>query len=168
MTHGDLLVEGDLSYKRYRRVVRSAWFRFGYWLVPAWFRLLVAWILRSASQRKLAVVEPYAFPIDLALSQTWLERHQAQDLLMGHLHREELHEHPGGGRTQMIPGWSPREGPHFRFGDERPRLALFSAQVDAAGGEQGLAAPGLDQDDEAGASALDAGGRRQGQGPLPA
>lgn len=169
VTHGDLLVEGDLSYKRYRRVVRSGWFRFGYWLVPAWFRLLVAWILRRASQRKLAVVEPYAFPIDLPKSAAWLARHEAQDLLMGHLHREELHEHEGGGRTQMLPGWSPSQGPHFRFGDERPRLATFgSAQVEAPGGEDGLAAPGLDEDDQAGASPLDAGGRRHGQGPLPA
>lgn len=116
VTHGDLLVEGDHSYKRYRRVIRSSLFHFAYWIVPVWFRLIVAWLLRRASRRKLVNVEPFAFPIDLELSQEWLERHQAQDLLMGHLHREELHEHGEGRATRMLPGWGDRRGPHFVLG----------------------------------------------------
>jgi UDP-2,3-diacylglucosamine hydrolase len=126
VTHGDLLVEGDRSYKRYRRVVRSWWFRLGYWLVPVWFRLIVAWLLRSASQRKLARVEPYAFPVDLQLSQSWLTRHGAQDLLMGHLHREELHTHEGGQTTRLLPGWTSKSGPHFVLEAElEPQLVAY-------------------------------------------
>jgi UDP-2,3-diacylglucosamine hydrolase len=115
VTHGDLLVAGDLSYKRYRRCVRSWWFHLGYWLVPAWFRLFVARILRGASERKLSRVEPYAFPIDLERSQEWLARHEARELLMGHLHREETHEH-GETVTRMLPGWHAGSGPHFVLG----------------------------------------------------
>jgi len=116
VTHGDLLVAGDRSYKRYRRVVRSWWFRFGYWLVPTWFRLLVAYLLRGASERKLAQVEPSAFPIDLERSQAWLADHDARELLMGHLHREEVHEHAEGRATRMLPGWGDASGPHFVLG----------------------------------------------------
>ncbi|MGE0712884.1 MAG: UDP-2,3-diacylglucosamine diphosphatase [Planctomycetota bacterium] len=129
VTHGDLLVAGDRSYKRFRRVVRSWWFRLGYWLVPVWFRLLVAWLLRGASQRKLAKVEPYAFPVDTALSQAWLAQHGARDLLMGHLHREELHEHPEGRTTRMLPGWSAAAGPHFVLGPPA-ELQRFEADLE--------------------------------------
>lgn len=134
VTHGDLLVEGDLSYKRYRRVVRSWWFRLCYWLVPAWFRLWVAHRLRGASHRKLAKVEPFAFPIDLDLSQSWLAQHQAQDLLMGHLHREELHEHAEGRATRMLPGWAPRKGPYFVLGAPA-RLECFEPGASPASSE---------------------------------
>ena len=141
VTHGDLLVAGDRSYKRYRRVVRSWWFRFGYWLVPSWFRLGVAWTLRSASQRKLANVEPYAFPIDLELSQSWLEQHAAQDLLMGHLHREEVHEHAGGRATRMLPGWGDGTGPHFVIGPAA-ELQVFQGVARASGTQTPPDGPG--------------------------
>lgn len=113
VTHGDLLVEGDHAYRRYRRAVRSWWFHLGYRVVPVWFRLFVARLLRGASQRKLSRVTPYAYPIDLATSQSWLAAHEARELLMGHLHRAEHHAHPGGGATRMLAGWSAAAGPYF-------------------------------------------------------
>jgi UDP-2,3-diacylglucosamine hydrolase len=115
VTHGDLLVAGDRSYKRYRVCVRSWWFHLGYRIVPLWFRLFVARLLRGASERKLVEVEPYAFPIDLERSQAWQREHGAKELLMGHLHREETHEH-GEAVTRMLPGWGPGRGPHFVLG----------------------------------------------------
>lgn len=116
VTHGDLLVEGDLSYKRYRRHVRSWWFRFGYWLVPTFVRLAVGLLLRRASTRKLGKVEAYAFPVDVAEAERWLDRYDAREVLMGHLHREEVHDHPGGRRTLMLPPWGGAEGPYFVVG----------------------------------------------------
>lgn len=118
VTHGDLLVAGDHSYKRYRRVVRSGWFRLGYRIVPVWFRLLVARLLRGASQRKLVKVTPYAFPVDTTEAARWLARRGAEDLLMGHLHREETHELPGGRAARMLPGWSATAGPYFEVGPQ--------------------------------------------------
>lgn len=125
VTHGDLLVEGDRSYKRYRRVVRSAWFRFGYWLVPTFVRLAVARLLRGASERKLAKVEPLAYPVDVERATAWQEEHAAEELLMGHLHREETHARAGR-TTRMLPGWTDDEGPHFVLGPES-RLERFRA-----------------------------------------
>lgn len=125
VTHGDLLVQGDHSYRRYRTVVRSALFRLCYWLVPTFVRLWAARRLRGASTRKLSRVEPLSFPIDLGESQTWLEHYQARDLLMGHLHREETHDHGQGRATRMLPGWTPGLAPHFVVGPEaelRPGL----------------------------------------------
>lgn len=116
VTHGDLLVKGDHSYRRYRRVVRSALFRLFYWLVPVFVRLWAAHRLRAASTRKLSKVEPLSFPIDLELSQSWLAHHQARELLMGHLHRAEVHEHGAGRVTRMLPGWGPGRAPHFLLG----------------------------------------------------
>lgn len=116
VTHGDLLVQGDHSYRRYRAVVRSALFRLCYWLVPTFIRLWAAHRLRGASTRKLSRVEPYSFPIDLRESEAWLEHFQARDLLMGHLHREETHDHGQGRATRMIPGWGPGRAPHFVVG----------------------------------------------------
>jgi UDP-2,3-diacylglucosamine hydrolase len=124
VTHGDLLVEGDLSYKRYRWWVRSWWFHFTYRLVPVWVRLWVAGLLRGASERKLTKLEPYAFPIDLARSQEWQTRHKAKELLMGHLHRDETHEH-GECTTRMLPPWGPGQGPHFVLGPTS-ELKIFS------------------------------------------
>jgi UDP-2,3-diacylglucosamine hydrolase len=126
VTHGDLLVAGDESYKRYRSVVRSGCFHVGYWLFPASWRLAVARLLRRSSERKLARVEPYAFPIDLARSQAWLEAHGAQELLMGHLHREEAHDHQGGRRTSMLPGWIDGQAPYFLLGSPS-QLKVFGA-----------------------------------------
>lgn len=124
VTHGDLLVKGDLSYKRYRRFVRSWVFHTAYWIVPKWFRLPVARLLRGASKRKLVQVEAYDFPIDLERSQAWMRKHGARELLMGHLHREEKHEH-GGAVTRMLPGWGPESGPHFVFGPNS-ELKIFA------------------------------------------
>ncbi|MCA8926226.1 MAG: hypothetical protein KDD82_30745 [Planctomycetes bacterium] len=115
VTHGDLLVSGDRSYKRYRRCVRSALFRFGYWLVPSFVRLAVAHLLRGASERKLAKVEPLAFPIDVPLATAWQLEHEAEELLMGHLHRAETHA-VDGRTTRMLPGWTDDCGPHFVLG----------------------------------------------------
>lgn len=112
VTHGDLLVEGDHSYRRYRRWVRAGWFHLGYRIVPVWFRLLVARWLRGASRRKLSRVTPYAFPIDLTGSQAWQAEHGAQELLMGHLHRAEHHPH-GERATHMLAGWTDAGGPYF-------------------------------------------------------
>lgn len=106
-------------------MIRAWPFRLGYRLVPEWFRLLVARVLRGASQRKLARVEPLAFPIDLALSERWLRDLDARELLMGHLHREEAHDHPEGRATRMLPGWGAREGPHFVLGPAS-RLERFA------------------------------------------
>ena len=66
--------------------------------------------------RKLSRVEPYSFPIDLGESESWLEHFQARDLLMGHLHREETHDHGEGRATRMLPGWGPGRAPHFVVG----------------------------------------------------
>ena len=118
VTHGDLLVLGDHGYRRYRRVVRSAAFRLGYRVVPTWFRLLVAAVLRRASRRKLRRVTPLAFPLDLELCAAWLAHHAADELLCGHLHRAERHVHPGGGVTRMLPGWSDDGAPHFALGGQ--------------------------------------------------
>jgi UDP-2,3-diacylglucosamine hydrolase len=127
ITHGDLLVEGDLSYKRYRRVIRSWPLRLGYRLVPEWFRLFVAHRLRGASLRKLSRVEPLSFPIDLPRAWGWLDQLGAGELLMGHLHREEHHEDDRGRATSMLPGWGARTGPHFVLapGSERSELRSF-------------------------------------------
>ena len=123
VTHGDLLVAGDRSYKRYRRVVRSPLFRFGYWLVPSFVRLAVAHLLRGASRRKLAKVEPLAFPVDVELATAWQSEFSAEELLMGHLHREEVHTREGR-TTRMLPGWTDDTGPHFTLGPESA-LAAF-------------------------------------------
>lgn len=124
VTHGDLLVKGDHSYRRYRRVVRSALFRLFYWLVPVFVRLWAARRLRAASTRKLSKVEPLSFPIDLELSQIWLSDHGAGELLMGHLHRAEVHEHEGGRVTRMLPGWAPGKAPYFLLGPAAELRAL--------------------------------------------
>ncbi|MBL4847342.1 MAG: metallophosphoesterase [Planctomycetes bacterium] len=116
VTHGDLLVKGDTGYRRYRAVVRSSLFRLCYWLVPVFVRLWTARRLRGASQRKLSRVAAYSFPIDLEKSEAWLTHHQARDLLMGHLHREETHDHGAGRVTRMLPGWGPGRTPHFVLG----------------------------------------------------
>lgn len=125
VTHGDLLVEGDRSYRRYRRVVRSGPFRLGYWLVPAWFRLLVAGVLRRASRRKLARVTAYAFPVDVAGARRWVDEHGARELLMGHLHREETHDLGAGRAARMLPGWGAARAPYFEVGAGQSALRVF-------------------------------------------
>ena len=64
----------------------------------------MARLLRGASERKLSRVTPYAFPIDLARSRSWLGALSARELLMGHLHRKEHHAHDDGTATLMLPG----------------------------------------------------------------
>ncbi len=124
VTHGDLLVQGDLSYKRYRRVVRSAPVRVLYLIIPVALRNAVAAVIRRISRRKLGRIEPYAIPIDLARAAAWLEAASAQELLMGHLHREEVHD-LARGRVAMLPAWTGGVSPYFELG-ARAELRLGS------------------------------------------
>jgi len=123
VTHGDLLVAGDQSYKRYRRAVRSAPVRALYRVVPVAARLELAALIRRISRRKLGRIEAYAFPIDLELADAWLRRLNGQELLMGHLHREECHD-TAGGRVAMLPAWSTETAPYFVVGPYAERCSI--------------------------------------------
>lgn len=116
VTHGDLLVSGDVRYRRFRLWVRSWPLRLGYRLVPQHARLAMALYMRGRSKTSLAQVKQTAYPVDAALAARWLRHHDAQELLMGHLHREELHDHGAAGRSRVMPGWTGREAPYFVLG----------------------------------------------------
>jgi UDP-2,3-diacylglucosamine hydrolase len=131
VTHGDRLVAGDVSYQRYRRVVRSAPAMLLYRAIPLALRLWLAERIRGISRRKLRGVAPYAYPIDLARAAAWLRHTGARQLLMGHLHREERHALLAG-TVHMLPAWSTTRGPYYLLG---PPAELRSLALPASGAE---------------------------------
>jgi UDP-2,3-diacylglucosamine hydrolase len=131
VTHGDLLVKGDVKYRRFRLWARSWPLRLGYRLVPQHARLAMALYMRGRSKKSLAMVKQTAYPVDAELAERWLLQHEATEILMGHLHREEVHEHSEGRRTLVMPGWSSRQAPHFVLGPPAA-LETFLVRGDSA------------------------------------
>ena len=113
LTHGDLLVSGDRSYLRYRRVLRSRLFTWGRkTLFPYALLARIALALRRTSARSLRKKDPRLLDIDYGRARAWLEGADADVLVAGHVHTGVHHRLPGERSREVLvlKDWDRRGG----------------------------------------------------------
>jgi UDP-2,3-diacylglucosamine hydrolase len=95
VTHGDLLCSADARYQRMRRALRSAPARGLLRALPHAAATYLARGLRDLSEREVRR-KPYAsMGLDYGLARRWLDVHDADLLVAGHVHTGVHHRLPG-------------------------------------------------------------------------
>ncbi|MBF0804675.1 MULTISPECIES: UDP-2,3-diacylglucosamine diphosphatase [unclassified Neisseria] len=119
ISHGDEMCTGDLSYQRFRRIIRQPWLQTLLRALPQGLRRRVAAAARAASKRKKqAVGQTPVSDVTGQGVQTALSNHpQTQALIHGHTHRPAVHQHGFNGRTvqrYVLPDWHGGSGGYLK------------------------------------------------------
>jgi len=106
LSHGDALCLDDVSYQRYRRVVRQPWIQRVFLALPRAVRETVGRSMRSRSGSNLAPAWPAAF-IDLneAATAQWMRAAHAPVLVHGHTHAPASHGVGEGAIRHVMTDW---------------------------------------------------------------
>jgi UDP-2,3-diacylglucosamine hydrolase len=95
LTHGDLLCTADARYQRMRRLLRSTPVRVLRSALPYGVATYLARGLRGLSEREVRR-KPYAsMGLDYGLARGWLDAHDGDVLVAGHVHTGVHHRLPG-------------------------------------------------------------------------
>jgi len=92
ISHGDILCTDDLSYQRYRRIVRSPLMLTLVNSLPLWARRRLASKARQKSTASYAFKRPEILDVNQAAVVTALAEYNVSTLLHGHTHRPAIHE----------------------------------------------------------------------------
>ncbi|MRJ41127.1 MULTISPECIES: UDP-2,3-diacylglucosamine diphosphatase [Idiomarina] len=92
--HGDSLCTDDVSYQRFRRIIRHPW------LTKLLLRLPLAWRMRianklranSATQKPLTDAQLKIMDVNQHAVVEAMQQHQVQWLIHGHTHRPNIHQ----------------------------------------------------------------------------
>jgi len=92
--HGDSLCTDDVSYQRFRRIIRHPW------LTKLLLRLPLAWRMRianklranSATQKPLTDAQLKIMDVNQCAVEEAMQQHQVQWLIHGHTHRPNIHQ----------------------------------------------------------------------------
>lgn len=112
LTHGDLLCTADVRYQRMRRFLRSAPARALLASLPHGAARWFARGLRDLSDRETRRKTWASMGIDYGIAREWLDAHEADVLVAGHVHT----------------------GVHHRLPGDRPRDVLVLKDWEAGGG----------------------------------
>ncbi|OSI19037.1 UDP-2,3-diacylglucosamine diphosphatase [Neisseria dumasiana] len=110
ITHGDEMCTDDVSYQRFRRIIRHPVIRKTLLSLPQNRRQRIAHRLRAASKNKKQQMGQTALSdVTEHGVQTALSRYpQAQAVIHGHTHRPNVHQHTRHGQTvtrYVLPDW---------------------------------------------------------------
>ena len=89
--HGDLLCTDDHGYQRLRRILRCRCLQRLYYRLPARLRLAIAEKLRGQSRKRSRRKAPRITDTNPAAIRRVLQEQQAEILIHGHTHRENIH-----------------------------------------------------------------------------
>ncbi len=103
--HGDLLCTADKRYLKYRKKVRSGWFRFFYRLLPWSIAQKLKSGISSRSERDKAKKSKREFGIDLDAVKHRMDVKQCQVLMCGHTHKPQATDIGAGLRLLVLPPW---------------------------------------------------------------
>jgi UDP-2,3-diacylglucosamine hydrolase len=92
ISHGDILCTDDLSYQRYRRIVRSPLMLTLVNRLPLWAKRRLASKARQKSTASYAFKPPEILDVNQAAVVTALAEYKVSTLLHGHTHRPAIHE----------------------------------------------------------------------------
>ncbi|RMH05404.1 MAG: UDP-2,3-diacylglucosamine diphosphatase [Planctomycetota bacterium] len=111
LSHGDEYCLRDRPYQRLRRALRWPPLRRLLRALPYRLRLRLAARMRGVSRAAVARKPLDALALEPAAVAAALAEAGAGLAVIGHLHREEQRELPGGLRLRVLPAWSPERPP---------------------------------------------------------
>ncbi len=119
ISHGDEMCTDDVSYQRFRRIIRQPWLQKLLLALPQSRRRKIAAKIRAASkQKKQAMGHTPISDVTEQGVQTALNHHpQTEALIHGHTHRPAVHEHGFNGRTvkrYVLPDWYGGSGGYLK------------------------------------------------------
>ena len=91
ISHGDYLCTDDVSYQRFRTIVRSTWFKRFYDSVPFSFKHKLAVTARDRSKRSLNHKPPEITDVNQNAVENALRDYSVTTMIHGHTHRPAVH-----------------------------------------------------------------------------
>lgn len=131
ISHGDEMCTDDVSYQRFRRIIRQPWLQKLLLALPQSRRRKIAAKIRAASkQKKQAMGHTPVSDVTGQGVQTALDHHpQTEALIHGHTHRPAVHEHGFNGRTvkrYVLPDWYGGSGGYLKVSPAGVEMVALS------------------------------------------
>ena len=124
LSHGDMLCTDDLSYQRFRKIVRSNWFQNIYKWLPFAFKSRLAAKARRRSVQLLGNKPPEILDVNQDAVVSILQQYDVDTLLHGHTHRPAIHEFEANKRqlSRIVLGDWYESGSVLRWDEAGPQL----------------------------------------------
>lgn len=134
LMHGDSLCSDDVSYQRYRKVVRNRFLQWCFLRLPLRFRQNISDQIKAKSKAKKSSKTFQIMDVNQHTVETVMNAHQVNIVIHGHTHRPAVHDFQSHGQTMrriVLGDW--HDSPSFlEFKDGAFRLMdsrLKSAQL---------------------------------------
>lgn len=130
ISHGDEMCTADVSYQRFRRIIRRPTVQKLLLALPQSRRRKIATKIRAASkEKKRAMGHTPVSDVTEQGVQTALSRYpQTEAIIHGHTHRPAVHEHSFNGRTVMryvLPDWYGSSGGYLKVSPEGAEIVAL-------------------------------------------
>ena len=130
ISHGDEMCTDDVSYQRFRSIIRNPWLQKLLLALPQSRRRKIAAKIRAASkEKKQAMGHTPVSDVTESGVQTALNRHpQTEALIHGHTHRPAEHEHGFNGRTvkrYVLPDWYGSSGGYLKVSPQGAEILML-------------------------------------------
>ncbi|WP_197720458.1 UDP-2,3-diacylglucosamine diphosphatase [Neisseria animaloris] len=134
ITHGDEMCTDDISYQRFRRIIRRPWLQKLLLALPQSRRRKIAAKIRAASkQKKQAMGHTPVSDVTEQGVQTALNHYpQTEALIHGHTHRPAVHEHSCNGRTvkrYVLPDWYGGSGGYLKVSPAGVEMVVLKTEA---------------------------------------
>jgi UDP-2,3-diacylglucosamine hydrolase len=103
LEHGDALCSDDLSYQRFKKIIRNPWLLALLKCLPFYFKRHLANLFRKKSRQKQK--NSYYQPVDVNLDSVQQHMHGVDLLIHGHTHRPAIHLLPQDKRRIVLGDW---------------------------------------------------------------
>lgn len=102
LMHGDSLCTDDVSYQRYRKVVRKRWLQKLFLAMPLTIRQRISDKIKAKSKQQKQYKQAQIMDVNPAAVRQVMTQHNVRLLLHGHTHRPAIHQL---GSVQNIPNY---------------------------------------------------------------
>lgn len=92
LMHGDSLCTDDVSYQRYRKVVRNCWLQKLFLAMPLTIRQHISDKIKTKSKQKKQYKQAEIMDVNPATVRKVMKQHHVNLLLHGHTHRPAIHK----------------------------------------------------------------------------
>lgn len=100
LMHGDSLCSDDVSYQRYRKVVRNKFLQWCFLRLPLRFRQNISDQIKAKSKAKKSSKTFEIMDVNQHTVETVMNAHQVNILIHGHTHRPAIHDFQSQGQTR--------------------------------------------------------------------
>jgi UDP-2,3-diacylglucosamine hydrolase len=128
ISHGDFLCTDDISYQRFRKVVRSQSFAKLYGVLPLSMKMKLAETARNRSRASHAQKPPEIMDVNQAAVIKTMTNYSVATLLHGHTHRPGIHQFEIAGHqaTRIVLGDWYEQGNVLTWDQHGPRLQTMN------------------------------------------